>query len=548
MANMFYLPIWLSAAVISASVYLAFLTVQYFLSTLRPKDFPPGPPTVLGLGNLHQIPLKKPYIKFQEWSRVYGEIISLKAGTANLIVLQSPEVLHELLSKRAAYYSGRPYSYISVERVFGEHRDKHILNVQNDSYLRRWRTAAAYLVGKNSSQDMMPMQEATSTTLARNLLKSTPSETLRELEKWALATPLLAVCGQRLEKRDPDFADRFFSIQKVWLELLEPGKAPPVDAFPFLRWVPERFALWKSNARMVRKFMLESYFSYLETALESGHDAKEKGGGSQRRFQSVLSRIMEDEEAEREKPNAKATFSHDELAYVGGGLIDAAVDTTWATLSSFVLYMVACPDAQAKAHGEISRVSPDQPPGGDVIEGIPYIRACLLEILRLCPAAPNGIPRVVSREDNYKGFRIPKGATVVANFWGMQRNPDDYDRPNEFLPERYLNHPLGLKARAQETAAKRATYTFGAGRRICPGDQFAQNSVLVAMSKLLWAYHIVPAEKEPLDLDVETAFHPGLILGPEPFKVDFVLRDAAREEAVLRDYDEAQAVLGGFGL
>jgi cytochrome P450 len=170
------------------------------------------------------------------------------------------------------------------------------------------------------------------------------------------------------------------------------------------------------------------------------------------------------------------------------------------------------------------------------------------KILRLCPAAPNGIPRVVSRKDNYKGFRIPKGATVVTNFWGMQRSPDDYDRPNEFLPERYLSHPLGLKTGAQETAAKRATYTFGAGRRICPGDQFAQNSVLVAMSKLLWAYSIVPTEKAPLDLDVETAFHPGLILGPEPFKVDFVLRDAAREEAVLRDYDEAQAVLGGFGL
>ncbi|KAK7228101.1 hypothetical protein V2G26_000271 [Clonostachys chloroleuca] len=483
MVTMFYLPIWLSAAVISASVYLAFRTVQYFLSTLRPKDFPPGPTTVFGLGNRHQIPLKKPYIKFQEWSRVYGEIISLKAGTANIIVLQSPEVLHELLSKRTAYYSGRPYSYISVEHVFGEHWDKHILNAQNDSYLRRWRTAAAYLVGKNSSQDMMPMQEATSTTLAKNLLKSTPSETLRELKKWALATPLLAVCGQRLEKRDPDYADRFFCIQKVWLELLEP----------------------------VRNFMLESYFSYLETTLESKNDAKEKGGRSQRRFQS-------------------ATFSHDELAYVGGGLIDAAVDTTWATLSSFMLCMAACPDAQAKAHDEISRVRPDQPPGGDVIERIPYIRACLLEILRVCPAAPNGIPRVVSREDNYKGFRIPKGATVVTNFWAMQRSPDDYDRPNEFLPERHLNHPLGLKVGAQETAAKRATYTFGAGRRICPGDQFAQNS------------------KEPLDLDVETAFHPGLILGPEPFKVDFVLRDAAREEAVLRDYDEAQAVLGGFGL
>ncbi|VUC36506.1 unnamed protein product [Clonostachys rosea] len=538
---------FIATAVACVSLGFAFVLTRFCLGTLRPKDYPPGPPTVLGLGNLSQIPLKQPFIQFGKWSRIYGDILGLKVGPSNLVVIHNPQTVHQLFSKRAAHYSGRPYSYIPNEHVFCKHADKHILNLQNTPYLRKWRASVAYLIGASGLKQVIPMQEATAATLAKQLLDTTPSETLDYLKQWALATPLLAITGQRLEDRGKAFSDRFFKAQKLWLELLEPGNAPPVDMVPMLRWIPEKFASWKTDARYVRDYMFEEYAGYLKSAqkLSGESDVAKSDQNKSPRFKCLMTKILEDGLEEGKGNDGKLSYSPDQLAYLGGGLLDAAVDTTWASMMSLILYLAAYPSIQEKAYEEVTRVSPDQPPAGDRLSDLPYIGACLAEIFRLCPPAPNGLPRILDRDDIVDGYMIPKGTTVLANVWSIQRNPGDYDQPDEFIPERYLNHPLGLKKGADSTD-KRATYTFGAGRRLCPGEAFAQNSLITAIAKLLWSFKIEPAG--PLDISIETGFHTGLVMGPEPYKVNFVLRDPKRRENIFQDYDVCQTALAEFGL
>lgn len=123
----------------------------------------------------------------------------------------------------------------------------------------------------------------------------------------------------------------------------------------------------------------------------------------------------------------------------------------------------------------------------------------------------------------------------------MQRDPADYDDPENFIPERYLNNPSGLKAGVAATDGKKPTYTFGAGRRICPGEAFAHNSVLLVMAKLLWAFNIIAPE--PIDMRVETGFHTGLVLGPKPFKVDFVARDETKAAGIVADFEARTAAM-----
>lgn len=124
---------------------------------------------------------------------------------------------------------------------------------------------------------------------------------------------------------------------------------------------------------------------------------------------------------------------------------------------------------------------------------------------------------------------IPKGTTVLTNVWSIQRREEDYDEPEKFMPERYLDNPLGIKSSVIDTKNRKATYTFGAGRRVCPGMEFAESSILVVMSKLLWTFNIVSTGN--LDISVETGYHSGLVLGPHAFQVDFVPRDGERAKA-----------------
>ena len=55
------------------------LVIRFTLNTLRPADFPPGPPIIPDLGNAPQLPFSKPFIQFDKWSKIHGSILGLKA-------------------------------------------------------------------------------------------------------------------------------------------------------------------------------------------------------------------------------------------------------------------------------------------------------------------------------------------------------------------------------------------------------------------------------------------------------------------------------------
>jgi hypothetical protein len=85
----------------------------------RPKDFPPGPPTLPIIGNLHQIPSEKRHVQFEKWAREYGPVFSLMLGTKVMIVLNSDVAIKDLVDKRGAIYSSRPEAYIAQNILSG---------------------------------------------------------------------------------------------------------------------------------------------------------------------------------------------------------------------------------------------------------------------------------------------------------------------------------------------------------------------------------------------------------------------------------------------
>lgn len=97
------------------------LVVLYYARNVgsRPKDYPPGPPTLPIIGNLHLMPSKHPHLQFKKWADKYGPIYSLVIGTNVLIVISSGAVMKELLDKRSGIYSSRPNLYVGQHLLSG---------------------------------------------------------------------------------------------------------------------------------------------------------------------------------------------------------------------------------------------------------------------------------------------------------------------------------------------------------------------------------------------------------------------------------------------
>ena len=80
--------------------------------------------------------------------------------------------------------------------------------------------------------------------------------------------------------------------------------------------------------------------------------------------------------------------------------------------------MTLFPDVQRKAQEELAAVvGPNRLPDYADEPALPYVRALIRELLRWRSVVPLAIPHRALEEDEYRGWRIPKGAIVISNIW-----------------------------------------------------------------------------------------------------------------------------------
>lgn len=103
--------------------------------------------------------------------------------------------------------------------------------------------------------------------------------------------------------------------------------------------------------------------------------------------------------------------------YISGVQLEGGTDTTVAELLGFILAMLLFPDVQKTAQQDLDRVCGDRLPTLADESSLPYVRGLVKETLRWFPTAVLGLPHATTQEDTYKGYRIPKAATVLINVW-----------------------------------------------------------------------------------------------------------------------------------
>jgi cytochrome P450 len=109
-----------------------------------------------------------------------------------------------------------------------------------------------------------------------------------------------------------------------------------------------------------------------------------------------------------------------ELNYTVGNSYIAGSDTASITLEYCVLAAVLHPAIVKKAQAELDTIvgSNRLPTFGDK-DRLPYIAAFVKEVLRWRPLLLNGMPHATTEEDEYMGYRIPKGVVVLVILWAI---------------------------------------------------------------------------------------------------------------------------------
>jgi cytochrome P450 len=238
-------------------------------------------------------------------------------------------------------------------------------------------------------------------------------------------------------------------------------------------------------------------------------------------------------------------FDDDSACYISGTLLEAGSDTTSSTLIGFVQAMLLFPDAQRKAHAELDRViGSDRMPTMEDEDSLPYIRSCVKETLRWMPTAILGaVPHATTQDDYYEGFLIPKNAGVMNNVWGINMDPKRHPDPRRFDPDRYIDDHLSLAdSAANPDPTKRDQFTFGAGRRVCPGIHVAERSLFLGIARMLWAFKFEPkldAVGEPILPDPDRLTQ-GFVCQPETFSVKITSRSEERGEKVVQEWKDAE--------
>ncbi|CCO30421.1 O-methylsterigmatocystin oxidoreductase Short=OMST oxidoreductase [Rhizoctonia solani AG-1 IB] len=216
-----------------------------------------------------------------------------------------------------------------------------------------------------------------------------------------------------------------------------------VNLVPWLQYIPAWFpgAQWKRKAiawQWQKDQMLNVPYDWTRDKMAAGTAPP-----------SMLRRLLSKDAENQSKKD------EDIMRWATGTLFGAGNDTTVATSLIFIVAMAMHPEVQVKAQAEIDSVlRGSRLPDIDDKESMPYVQAIVKEVFRWrsvtplgklvmlagavpklnCPNTFTGAAHASIEEDVYKGYRIPKGATMAISNDKML-----YSSPERFNPDRFLD-------------------------------------------------------------------------------------------------------------
>ncbi|XP_039034796.1 cytochrome P450 81D11-like [Hibiscus syriacus] len=179
-------------------------------------------------------------------------------------------------------------------------------------------------------------------------------------------------------------------------------------------------------------------------------------------------------------------------------LIFAGTDTSAVTLEWAMSNLLNHPEVLRRAKAEIdSEIGEENLIDESDLPKLKYLQSIIHETLRLYPAVPLLLPHVPSSDCTIGGYDVPRGTIVLVNAWSIHRDPNSWEDPTSFKPERFENDE---KLGGDDDLGTHKLMPFGLGRRACPGAGQAQRVVGLTLGALIQCFEWERIDGKVIDM------------------------------------------------
>ncbi|XP_072050365.1 cytochrome P450 2U1-like [Amphiura filiformis] len=472
----------------------AFLIVSWWLR--RPKHLPPGPwgwPLVGYLPNLvisiYRSGLTS-YVFLAKLARKYGSVFSMNLGGHLVVVLDKHDAVKEAFNNPDL--SDRPGVAIYKDMGLGE----GLIQASGEPWKHQRRFALTTLrsfgVGKRSFEENIA-EEAKYLLEEVTLLEGTSFDPQCYLTNATANVLCCVLFGQRFECTDSTF--------RCLLNSLHEGMKLAGSSALRVFFPTTKYFLPTIYKRL--KQCLSTYLEFMDNAIEKHEQEFDAENDPNDYIDVYLKEIQM-----AKKLSVESFIDRHNLAPVIADIFGAGTDTTSATLSWGILFMMAYPEIQRRVQKELDSVVGRNrlPRLADKTE-LPFTCATLLEVQRIGSIVPLGLIHYSSNDTTLAGYKIPKGSVVISNLWGVHHDPETWPNPDQFNPERFLDDYGDVMDREEVTP-------FSIGRRVCIGEHLAKMELFIFFTHLLHKFTFKkPDDAPPLSFEGIN----GIVYSPQPF-------------------------------
>ncbi|KAF5349137.1 hypothetical protein D9756_009446 [Leucocoprinus leucothites] len=383
---------------------------------------------------------------------------------------------------------------------------------------RKHRKIMHYLLHPDAALSFRPHVLKSTHNLLQRFLDE-PDNVLGNLRYMAGETIMSVAYGLDIKPKNDPYIQTAEKGVHALVAAAVPG-AFLVDMLPFLKYVPE----WMPGAGFQKK--AKEWAKLTMTMLDMPFVAAKQQFAQGKVTHSVTSYCLQ----KVEEGTTDESYQEEIIRGTAGTLYSAGSDTTVSAVASCILALLEDSDILKKAQRELdSVVKPGHLPDFDDMDSLPYITAIALETLRWRDVVPIAIPRYLQADDEYKGYRIPKGSIVIPNAWAMLHNETVYPDPFTFIPERFLTNDDKINKSVRDPRHA----CFGFGRRICPGRFMAFPAVWIALASIIHSFDIKKAVDEDGNIiELSHEYHSALAIVPKPYKCSITPRSEQHQRAI----------------